>query len=121
MPSAVVAPAVLVVDGGASLRCALVGDQLAALGLGNGWAGVVISDDLQAAAITQAYGADEAVALAIEAGIDLLLFANQQVYDADIVAHVTDAVLGFVASGRITEARLDESVVRIEGLFNPVE
>jgi regulator of ribonuclease activity A len=34
---------VLVVDGGGSLRCALVGDQLAALGLGNGWAGVVIN------------------------------------------------------------------------------
>lgn len=86
-----------------------------------GWNGVVISDDLQAAAITQAFGADEAVALAIEAGVDLLLFANQQVYDADIVEHVSDAVLGFVASGRITEDRLDESVGRIEGLFNPVE
>ena len=34
---------VLIVDGGGSLRCALVGDQLAALGLGNGWAGVVIN------------------------------------------------------------------------------
>jgi regulator of ribonuclease activity A len=34
---------VLVIDGGGSLRCALVGDQLAALGLGNGWAGVVIN------------------------------------------------------------------------------
>jgi regulator of ribonuclease activity A len=34
---------VLVVDGGGSLRCALVGDQLAALGLGNGWAGIVIN------------------------------------------------------------------------------
>jgi regulator of ribonuclease activity A len=34
---------VLVVDGGGSLRCALVGDQLAALGLSTGWAGVVIN------------------------------------------------------------------------------
>ncbi|MEO7912279.1 MAG: ribonuclease E activity regulator RraA [Roseiflexaceae bacterium] len=34
---------VLVVDGGGSLHCALVGDQLAALGLSNGWAGVVIN------------------------------------------------------------------------------
>ncbi|NTU82348.1 MAG: ribonuclease E activity regulator RraA [Chloroflexales bacterium] len=33
---------VLVVDGGGSLRCALLGDQLAALGAHNGWAGVVI-------------------------------------------------------------------------------
>lgn len=33
---------VLVVDGGGSLRCALLGDQLGALAARNGWAGVVI-------------------------------------------------------------------------------
>lgn len=33
---------VLVVDGGGSLRCALLGDQLAQLGHQNGWAGVVV-------------------------------------------------------------------------------
>ena len=33
---------VLVVDGGGSLRCALVGDQLAALALKNGWEGIVV-------------------------------------------------------------------------------
>lgn len=33
---------VLVVDGGGSMRCALLGDQLAALGAKNGWAGVVV-------------------------------------------------------------------------------
>jgi regulator of ribonuclease activity A len=33
---------VLVVDGGGSLRCALVGDLLAGLGVQNGWAGLVV-------------------------------------------------------------------------------
>jgi regulator of ribonuclease activity A len=33
---------VLVIDGGGSLRRALVGDQLAALAVKNGWAGVVV-------------------------------------------------------------------------------
>lgn len=33
---------VLVVDGGGSMRCALLGDQLAELGHKNGWAGVVV-------------------------------------------------------------------------------
>jgi regulator of ribonuclease activity A len=33
---------VLVVDGGGSLRCALVGDQLGALGVKNRWAGIVV-------------------------------------------------------------------------------
>ncbi|MDF9435631.1 ribonuclease E activity regulator RraA [Chromohalobacter israelensis] len=34
--------AVLVVDGGGSLRCALLGDMLAAKAADNGWAGVVV-------------------------------------------------------------------------------
>lgn len=33
---------VLVIDGGGSLRCALVGDQLAKLAVDNGWAGLVV-------------------------------------------------------------------------------
>ncbi|MEW6164674.1 MAG: ribonuclease E activity regulator RraA [Pseudomonadota bacterium] len=33
---------VLVIDGGGSLRCALLGDQLAALAVRNGWSGVVV-------------------------------------------------------------------------------
>jgi regulator of ribonuclease activity A len=33
---------VLVIDGGGSLACALLGDQLAALGLENGWVGVIV-------------------------------------------------------------------------------
>lgn len=33
---------VLVIDGGGSLRRALVGDQLAALGVANGWVGMVV-------------------------------------------------------------------------------
>lgn len=33
---------VLVIDGGGSLRCALLGDQLAALAVKNGWEGLVI-------------------------------------------------------------------------------
>ena len=34
--------AVLVVDGGGSRRCALVGDNLAALASANGWAGILV-------------------------------------------------------------------------------
>lgn len=33
---------VLVIDGGGSRRCALVGDQLAALAVKNGWAGILV-------------------------------------------------------------------------------
>ena len=34
---------VLVIDGGASLRCALVGGNLGMLGVKNGWAGIVVN------------------------------------------------------------------------------
>ena len=86
-----------------------------------GWAGPVISDDLQAPAITKTYGVDEAIALALEAGVDLLLFANQQVYDGAIVANTIAIIERLVASSRISEARIDDSVSRIEGLFAPIE
>lgn len=41
---------VLVVDGGASMRCALVGDNLAALGHDNGWAGIIVNGCIRDAA-----------------------------------------------------------------------
>lgn len=41
---------VLVVDGGGSMRCALLGDQLAALAIENGWAGVLVNGCIRDAA-----------------------------------------------------------------------
>jgi beta-N-acetylhexosaminidase len=80
------------------------------------FAGVVLSDDLQMGAIRDAFGYEEAVALAIEAGIDLLVIANQLVYEADVAVRTVDIVEELVRSGRIAEARIDESVQRIEAL-----
>lgn len=82
-----------------------------------GWDGVVISDDLQMGAIRDAYGHEEAVTLAIEAGIDLLTIANQQVYEEGIVTRTIDIIEGHVRSGRIAEARIDASVARLSALF----
>ena len=42
---------VLVVDGGASNRCALVGDMMAKMGMENGWAGLVIYGCIRDSAI----------------------------------------------------------------------
>jgi len=82
-----------------------------------GWAGVVITDDLQAGAITTNFGKEDAVALALDAGNDLLLFANQQVYDPGVVAWAIDLIEGFVQSGRIAETRIDASYERVTALF----
>lgn len=81
-----------------------------------GFTGAVLSDDLQMGAIRDAYGYDEAVALAIEAGIDLLVVANQIVYEPDVASRTIEIVEGLVRSGRVTEARIDESWRRISTL-----
>ncbi|MGH2402103.1 MAG: glycoside hydrolase family 3 protein [Candidatus Limnocylindria bacterium] len=81
-----------------------------------GFTGAVLSDDLQMGAIRDAYGDEEAVALAIEAGIDLLVVANQIVYDEGVAPRTVDLIEGLVRSGRISEARIDESWQRIQRL-----
>jgi beta-N-acetylhexosaminidase len=78
-----------------------------------GWDGVVVTDDLQAGAITESFGADDAIGLALAAGNDLLLLANQQTYVPDIASHVVDVVAGLVRDGTISEARIDESYARV--------
>ena len=85
-----------------------------------GWDGIVVTDDLQAAAITHAFGRDEAILLALEAGSDLLLFANQQVYDPTLVPRVVRLVAAAVASGRIPQARIDEAYARVQRLFDGI-
>ena len=79
-----------------------------------GWDGIVVTDDLQAAAITDTFGADEAVLLALEAGNDLLLFANQQVYEPDVVQRVVGVVADAVASGRLTRSQIEASWARVQ-------
>ncbi|SCL33969.1 beta-N-acetylhexosaminidase [Micromonospora rhizosphaerae] len=97
----------------ASLSPAIVTDLLRGR---LGFQGPVVSDDMQAVAITRRYGAPEAVALALQAGIDLLVFANQQVYDPMVVDRTLDTVVDLVRSGRLTEARIDQSVARVDTL-----
>jgi hypothetical protein len=46
----------------------------------------------------------------------VLTIANQQVFEADIVERTIGIVLGLVADGLVTEARIDESWRRISAL-----
>lgn len=82
-----------------------------------GWTGAAITDDLGAEAIASRYTRSEAVALAIEAGNDLLLFANQTVYVPDLAEQLVDTIEKLVASGRISEPRIAESIRRIDRLI----
>jgi beta-N-acetylhexosaminidase len=81
-----------------------------------GWKGAVVSDDMQAVAITDRYSTEQAAELALVAGMDLLVYANQQVYDADIVTKVVDSVVALVRSGKLTSAQIDEAAARVDAL-----
>ena len=74
-----------------------------------GFAGVVLTDSMTMAAITDLHDVGEASVLAVEAGVDMLLVVG----DFGTQAVVRNALLSAVSTGRISEERLDQSVRRI--------
>jgi CubicO group peptidase (beta-lactamase class C family) len=71
-----------------------------------GFRGLLFTDALDMAAVDSAYPRGEAAVRAVEAGADVLLM----IPDARAAS---DAVVNAVASGRLSESRLDQSVRRI--------
>jgi beta-N-acetylhexosaminidase len=84
-----------------------------------GWTGAVVTDDLGAVAITSRFRRADAVARAIGAGNDLLIFANQATYVPDLAARLIDTIAGLVDAGQVTEARIDASIARLDRLTTP--
>jgi len=81
-----------------------------------GYDGVVISDDLQMKAIADRYRLETTIRRAILAGVDILLFANNSVYEEDIAARAVATIRSLVANGAIPLERIDESYRRIRKL-----
>ena len=81
-----------------------------------GWDGLVVSDDMQMGAIRQVYGYPDALRLAINAGVDVLTIAQQQVYEVGIVAKTIDLIEGMVRDGTVSESRIGESYARIQAV-----
>ncbi|KES04979.1 beta-N-acetylhexosaminidase [Streptomyces toyocaensis] len=71
-----------------------------------GFDGVIVTDALNMAGVRTKYGDDRVPVLALKAGADQLLFPP----DIDVAYN---GVLAAVRSGEISEARLEESVLRI--------
>ena len=71
-----------------------------------GYDGVIITDSMEMGAILKNYPNGEAVLMAIEAGVDIILLP----YD---YCEAFDAVIKAVQDGRISESRINESVRRI--------
>ncbi|MCM2392127.1 glycoside hydrolase family 3 protein [Streptomyces albipurpureus] len=71
-----------------------------------GYDGVIVTDALNMRGVRTKYGDDRVPVLALKAGVDQLLF----VPNLDLA---WNSVLNAVRSGELTEARLDESILRI--------
>lgn len=81
--------------------------------------GVVFSDDMQMYAISKNFGLENAVKLSINAGVDVIMFANNVNLNDQISAtKVHQIILDLVKKGEIPEARIDEAYRRVLSLKN---
>ncbi len=83
-----------------------------------GFKGIIVSDDMQMKAIAEHYGLETAIRLAIEAGVDILLFGNNTSYDPAIALTATDIINSLIQQKIITPERIDQSYRRILTLKN---
>lgn len=78
-----------------------------------GFRGVVVSDDLQMGAVRDRFGLRTVIRQALRAEADLLMFANNSVYEPAIAARAAGIIRSLVASGEVAEARINRSFRRI--------
>jgi len=84
-----------------------------------GYDGVIISDDLQMQAIAKHYSLEEAVCLTINAGSDMLIFANQ--LGENTAMEVIDCIERLVLSRKISQQRIDDAYRRIMRLKQQID
>jgi beta-N-acetylhexosaminidase len=79
-----------------------------------GYQGVVLSDDMQMHAISSFYGFEESIKMAINAGVDILIFSNN-IENAKLYtpSNIHAAIRKMVLNNEISRARIDESFRRI--------
>ena len=83
--------------------------------------GVVITDDMQMKAIADHYSLDKAVVMAVNAGADMIMFANQLSDVPQDPKVVIDLIESKVRTGEIREQRINEAYNRIVGLKETLE
>ncbi len=83
--------------------------------------GVVISDDLMMGAIRQEYGLKTTINKAINAGVDILVFANNSIYDPEIVPKAYKIIHELIDQGKINRKQINQSYERIINLKSPNE
>jgi beta-glucosidase-like glycosyl hydrolase len=81
-----------------------------------GFDGVVFTDDLNMGAIQAHYPLEQSVELCVTAGADVVLHANVMQYDPGIASRTVAILRQLVESGRLSEARVEQSYQRITGM-----
>ncbi len=82
-----------------------------------GFDGVVVADDLQMGAIRNQYTLEQIVDYSLNAGVDILSFANNgSVYNSEIVPQTIDMIINLLRNGRLSEERILESLERVKNL-----
>ncbi len=79
-----------------------------------GFEGVVFSDDMQMHAISKHFGLKNAIKMAIDAGVDVLMFANNvPKTDKRTADEIHSMIMQLVRDGDVTQERVDISYQRI--------
>ncbi|MBX3045276.1 MAG: glycoside hydrolase family 3 protein [Candidatus Kapabacteria bacterium] len=78
-----------------------------------GFDGVVVSDDMNMKAISEHYGLEYALEMSIKAGVDVIVFGNNLIYDDEIASKAVNIIKDLVYSGKISKERIKQSYKRI--------
>lgn len=80
-----------------------------------GFNGIVITDDMHMGAISRYYSFEESIIMAVNAGCDIILVSNNNVfkYDKNLPYKILDIIYRAVKNGKISEQRITESFNRI--------
>lgn len=78
--------------------------------------GVVVTDEMFMQAISNNFGFEEAVVLAVNSGTDILLYSTNMYEDMPLVPRIIDLIEEKVNDGVITAERIDEAYGRITEL-----
>jgi len=82
-----------------------------------GFEGVIVSDDLQMSAISKHYDLKQTVTLAINSGVNMLLFANQQSQQITL-KQIVDTIYSQILDEQISLEKIIKSNQRIDSMMN---
>lgn len=85
-----------------------------------GFDGLLFSDDLQMKAVNDLFDFEELIKLSINAGVDIVVFGNNLLYDETIPQRAVETIFELVKKGEIPESSIVESYERVMRYKNMV-